>query len=179
MHIMKFTIRTHKNKQTDKTKTKQNDGIKFEFVWVCLFFLIRQQNGACYVRNFRQFLFGVSCNVLAFKVCIFTSDFQFRSKWILEVNILTQILLILLTFIDLQFCERYQFVVHGFSLVWIIMYTFNLHLEERSMDNNNGKQNLSWNVYNIHLLQFKIQSHLQKCWLWMPVHQNSFQRKTV
>ena len=27
---------------------------------------------------------------------------------------------------------------------------------------------------NIHLLQFKIQSHLQKRGLYMPVHQNSF-----
>ena len=32
---------------------------------------------------------------------------------------------------------------------------------------------------NIHLLQFTIQSHLQKRRLWMPVHQNSFQRQNV
>ena len=30
---------------------------------------------------------------------------------------------------------------------------------------------------NIHLLQFKIQSHLQICGLWMPLHQKSTRRK--
>ena len=32
---------------------------------------------------------------------------------------------------------------------------------------------------DIHLLQFKIQSHLQKRGLWMPVHWDSYQRETV
>ena len=36
-------------------------------------------------------------------------------KWILVVDILIQILLTLLTSIALQFCEKYQFVVDGFS----------------------------------------------------------------
>ena len=31
---------------------------------------------------------------------------------------------------------------------------------------------------NIHLLQFKIQSNLEKRGVWMAVHQNSFQRKS-
>ena len=35
-----------------------------------------------------------------------------------------------------QFCEKYKFVIDGFSLAWVIMQTFNLHLEEWSMNNN-------------------------------------------
>ena len=38
---------------------------------VSVFFLIRRQNGKCNVRNFRRFLFGMSPDVLAFKVCAF------------------------------------------------------------------------------------------------------------
>ena len=46
--------------------------IQFDF-----FFLIRRQNGECNVRSFREFLFGMSPDVPAFKVHIFTSDFKF------------------------------------------------------------------------------------------------------
>ena len=45
--------------------------VQFEY-----FFLIRQ-NGECNFINFRQFLFGMSPHVPAFKVRIFTSDFKF------------------------------------------------------------------------------------------------------
>ena len=46
------------------------------------------------------------------------------------------------------------------------------------MDNNvASKIWVGMSTTNIHLLQFKIQSHLQKRGLWMPVHQNSFRRK--
>ena len=34
-----------------------------------------RQNGECNVQNFRRFLFDISPDVPAFKVCIFTSDF--------------------------------------------------------------------------------------------------------
>ena len=37
-------------------------------VWV--FFLIKRQNGEIYIRNFRQFLFGMSPDVPAFKFLI-------------------------------------------------------------------------------------------------------------
>ena len=40
------------------------------------FFLIKRQNGECNVRNFRRFFFGMSPDVPAFKICIFTSDFK-------------------------------------------------------------------------------------------------------
>ena len=42
-----------------------------------IIFLIKVPNGKCYVGNFRWFLFGMSPDVLAFKVCVFTSDFKF------------------------------------------------------------------------------------------------------
>ena len=48
-------------------------------VWV--FFLTKKQNDECYVRNFRRFLFGMSPDVPAFKIPVFTSDFKF---WIGE-----------------------------------------------------------------------------------------------
>ena len=39
--------------------------------------MIKRQNGECYARNFRWFLFGVSPDVWAFEVGIFTNDFKF------------------------------------------------------------------------------------------------------
>ena len=48
-------------------------------VWV--FFLIKDKMAKCNVRNCRRFLFGMSPDVLAFKVLVFTSDFKF---WIGE-----------------------------------------------------------------------------------------------
>ena len=52
-----------KNKQTNKQKQKQN--------------------GTWNVRNFRQFIFGMSPDVPAFKVRVFTSDFEFWF-WVTE-----------------------------------------------------------------------------------------------
>ena len=40
-----------------------------------------------------------------------------------------------------------------------------------------GKQNLSWNDND--LLQFRIQGHLQKQGILMPVYQNLFRRKSL
>ena len=37
----------------------------------------KRQNGKCNVRNFRQFFFDMSFEVLEFKVCVFPSDFEF------------------------------------------------------------------------------------------------------
>ena len=52
-------------------------------------------------------------------------------------------------------------------------------LEEWSMDNNMvSKIGVGMTTINIHLLQFKILSHLQKRGFWMPVHENSCWRKT-
>ena len=94
--------------------------IQFEYFFIIM---IIRRNGECNIRNFRQFLFGMSHDVPAFKVHVFTSDFRF---WIgvneyYVVDILTQILLTLLPSITYQFCKKYQFVVDGFSLVWVIM----------------------------------------------------------
>ena len=35
------------------------------------------QNGKCNVGNFRQRFFGMSSDVLALKVCVVSSDFEF------------------------------------------------------------------------------------------------------
>ena len=40
-----------------------------------------------------------------------------------------------------------------------------------------GKIWVEMSATNINLLQSKIQSHLEKRGLWMPVHQNSFWKK--
>ena len=48
------------------------------------------------------------------------------------------------------------------------------------MDNNMvSKIWVGISTTNIYLLQLKIQSHLQKRVLWMPVHQNSFRKKKI
>ena len=39
--------------------------------------LIKRQNGGCYVRNMRWFLFSMSLDTPAFKARVFTSDFKF------------------------------------------------------------------------------------------------------
>ena len=40
-------------------------------------FMIKRQNGECNGRHFRQFLFGFSPDVMAFKVPVFTCDIKF------------------------------------------------------------------------------------------------------
>ena len=79
-----------------------------------------------------------------------------------------------LTFIALPILWKI-YVVDSFSLVWVIMQTFNLNhvrLEEWSMDNNMVSK--IWvGISNAHLLQFKVQSH-KKCGLWILVPQNSY-----
>ena len=53
----------------------------------------------------------------------------------------------------------------------------NLHPEEWSMDKHMvSKIWVGMSTTNIHLLHFKIQSHLQKWELWILVPQNSFQK---
>ena len=51
----------------------------FVCLFVCFFFLIRRQNDDCNVKNFKRFLFGMSHDVLEFKVRVYTctSDFKF------------------------------------------------------------------------------------------------------
>ena len=41
------------------------------------FFLIKRQNGEYCFNNFSWFLFGMSPDIPAFRVCVFTSDFKF------------------------------------------------------------------------------------------------------
>ena len=84
-------------------------------------------------------------------------------------------------FTDTSVCDvADEFVVDGFSLVWVIMWTFNLHLEGGSMENYTVSKNwVGMPTTDIQLLQFKIQSYLQKRGLWMPVPQNPFRRKTI
>ena len=69
-------------------------------------------------------------------------------------------------------------VVDDFSLVCASILPFNLHLKEWSMDNNMvSKIWVEMWTDNIHLCQFKIQSHLQKREIWIQLHQYSFWRK--
>ena len=76
-----------------------------EVLWMSIqfdFFLTNRQNGECYVRNFRWFLFRITPdpNIPIFKVRIFTSDIKFWiGVWV--VDILTQTLLTLLIFVAL------------------------------------------------------------------------------
>ena len=98
----------------------------------------KKQNGECNVRNFRWFLFGISPLVPAFKVLVFTSDFKFWNgcKWLLMVDILTQILPPLLTFIALPILQEISICHWWLPFGVSFVLTFNLHLEEWSMDNN-------------------------------------------
>ena len=59
-------------------------------------------------------------------VCVLTGDFTFLSKWILVTDILNQTLLTLLTLLPFKCCERFQFVVQGFCLVYAITQGFSL-----------------------------------------------------
>ena len=83
-------------------------------------------------------MFKILDDLLLVWIRVLTSDFKFEleyRKWILEIDILNQILLILLTFNALLiFCERYSFVAQDFSLVCGFTLTSNLHLEGLSMD---------------------------------------------
>ena len=65
-------------------------------------------------------------------------------------------------------------------LLFGVCYYVNVQFTPQRVINRShyGEQNLIWNVYNnIHLLQFKIQNHLQQRGLWVLVYQNWFQRK--
>ena len=73
------------------------------------------------------------------------------------VDILTQIMPTLLTFIALPILQKkHEFVIDGFSLVWVII-NFQFTLEERSMNNSMVcKIWVGMSTTNIHILQFKI-----------------------
>ena len=62
------------------------------------------------------------------------------------------------------------------SLWRVLLRKRKLHIIEWSTDTIMvSKIWVGMSFNNIHLLKFKIQGHLQKPGLWMPVHQNSFQ----
>ena len=51
-------------------------------------------------------------------------------------------------FLPYQFCKNYEFIMHGFSLVWLLVYAVNsysCHFEAINKKQN-GEQNWSWNV---------------------------------
>ena len=73
------------------------------------FFLIKTQNGECNIRNFKQFLLGISPDIPAFKLRVFTSDFlnfELEQTNVSSIDILTQILLTLLIFIALPILRK-------------------------------------------------------------------------
>ena len=56
---------------------------------------------------------------------------------------------------------------------------YNLKCDQWTLNNKMvNKTGVGISITYIHFLQFKIKSYLQKWRLWMPVHQNSFRRKT-
>ena len=94
-------------------------------------------------------------------------------KWILEIDSF-RFCPLFWPSLPYQFFVSDQFVVHNFFLVCSMS---NLQLEERLVDSimvSNHWVGICTN--NIHLLQFKIQGHLLKRGLRMPVFQNSFRR---
>ena len=104
------------------------------------FFLIKMQKGECNVRNFRRFLFGMNPDVPAFKLRVLTSDFKFHMEVNMNIINLVDILLVTqiwsLFWLPLPYLFRKLSicVVDGFSLVWVITQSFNLHAKEWSKD---------------------------------------------
>ena len=64
------------------------------------------------------------------------------------------ILLTLLTFLPCQFCkkknkqtkQKNEFIMYGFSLVWLLVLILFRAILEQSLKKQNGEQNLGWNV---------------------------------
>ena len=46
-----------------------------------------------------------------------------------------------------NFEKKYEFIRYGFSLVWVLVLILIRAILEQSINNKNGEQNLSWNVY--------------------------------
>ena len=151
--------------------------IQFEY----FFFLINRQNGECYVRNFRLFFFGMSLDVPAIKFHIFTSDFKF---WIGVTEYYSS------RHSNSNFAHSFDFHCLtnfakniGLSLMVSLWREFLCKLSIYNLQSDQwitiwwAKFKLEcFLLINIHLLQFKIQSHLQKRGLWKPVYQNSYRR---
>ena len=55
-------------------------------------------------------------------------------------------------FLPYQFWKKYKFIRYGFSLVWVLVLILILAILEQSINNKNGEQNLSWNVYYWYVL---------------------------
>ena len=104
--------------------------------------------------------------------------FFYWCKWILKINILSQILLTLLTFIAFQIFRNG--LICCVRLLFSVCYYVNVQIVSRRVIDwfHYGEQHkIIWvgmSSNNIHLLPFQIQGHLQKRGLWMPVYQNSF-----
>ena len=106
-----------------------------------------------------------------------TLNFELE-KMILVVDILTQSLLTLLTFISLLSLRKLS-IWRGWFLFGVIYYVNVQFTPWKVIDMDNNMVSKIWvgmSATNIHLLQFKIQSHLQKRGLWMMVHQNSLRK---
>ena len=100
------------------------------------------------------------------------------SKWILVVNILTQSFITLLNFIALQVLQK--MLIFGGRFLFGVSYYVIFQFTPRRVINGNNMVSKIWVIIsttNVHLLQFKIESNLQKRRLWMPVHQNLLRRK--
>ena len=70
------------------------------------------------------------------------------------VDITTQTLFTLLTLIALPICKIYQFIVDGFSFLWVLIKTFNSCQRERSMNNNMVSKNWAGiSTANIHYVK--------------------------
>ena len=103
------------------------------------------------------------------------------SKWILVIDILSQILLSLLPFIALQIMRNVLICCVRLlgRLLSGVCNVNNKFTPQKVIDwFHYGEHNLSWmSTNNTNLFQFQIQGPLQKQGIWMPVYQNSFRRK--
>ena len=95
------------------------------------FSLIKSQNGECNVKYCKRFLFGICPEVLVFKDRVFLLWLQILNWCKISSRHIYSPFWLLLPY---QFCKKkkkkkkkYQFIVDSFSLVWVMMKTFNLH----------------------------------------------------
>ena len=116
-----------------------------------------------------------------FKVRVFlqvTLNFYW-SKWILVVDIQTQILLTILLLIDhFSRCKLKVYIIthtkkKPFTTNWFFFSKIVKVMKVKRVSKIWARMCTT----NIHLLQFKFISHLLKRGLWMPVHQDSYGTK--
>ena len=104
------------------------------------------------------------------------------SKWILVADILTQILLTLLTLLPYyQFCEKCGFLVNGLSLWYELLCNLSIYTmkTDQWITIQWAKSELECLLLIFICFNSNFKFTLQKWRLGMPVNQNSFRRKNI